>query len=128
MKKKIVLIEDELILIKTYKLAFEEAGYEVKVVEKAEKALKTVQIEKPNLIVLDLVFYNSHGQLSKEVGLTVLTTLHNHPETKDIPVIIFTNLSENDKDRAIKLGAKAYITKLDATPKDVIREVEKWIK
>lgn len=128
MKKKILLIEDELILIKTYKLALEEAGYEVRIVEKAEDALKTAQHEKPNLIVLDLVFYNSHGQLSKQVGLSVLADLHKHPATKHIPIVIFTNLSENDKERAMKLGAKAYITKLNATPKDVVREVEKWTR
>jgi len=41
--KTILLIEDEPILIKTYRLAFEQAGYEVKIIEKPELALKTTQ-------------------------------------------------------------------------------------
>jgi len=129
-KKKILLAEDELILIKTYKLAFEDAGYEVKVVEKIDDTLATAKREKPNLIVLDLVFYNEHGQLSKEPGFNTLTSLMADKETKDIPVVIFTNLSESeeDKNKALELGAKEYITKIDAVPKDVVRRVEKWIK
>ncbi|MFH1392149.1 MAG: response regulator [bacterium] len=128
MKKKVLLVEDELILTKTYKLAFEQAGYDVIIIEKAEMALKTAQREKPNLIVLDLVFYNSHGQLSKEPGFTALTALKKNTETKDIPVVIFTNLSENDRNRAIALGAQDYITKLEAVPKEVVHNVEKFIK
>jgi len=130
MKKKILLVEDELILIKTYKLAFEQAGYEVKLAEKAEGALPIAKREKPNLIVLDLVFYNELGQLSKEPGFNALTSLVSDRETKDIPIVIFTNLSESeeDKNKAMALGAKEYITKIDAVPKDVVREVEKWIK
>ncbi|PIP17089.1 MAG: hypothetical protein COX44_01875 [Candidatus Portnoybacteria bacterium CG23_combo_of_CG06-09_8_20_14_all_37_13] len=129
-KKKILLVEDELILAKTYKLAFEQAGYEVKLVEKADEALTVAKREKPNLIVLDLVFYNEHGQLSKEPGFNALSSLMANRETKNIPVVIFTNLSESDDDqnKALAFGAKEYIAKIDAVPKDVVRKVEKWIR
>lgn len=127
-KKKILFVEDEPILIKTYRLAFEQAGYDVKIIEKAEQALEAAKLEKPNLIVLDLVFYNSHGQLSKEPGFSALTSLHTNKETKEMPIVVFTNLSEDDKDKAMTLGAKGYISKIDAVPKYVVQEMEKWVK
>lgn len=126
--KKILLVEDEKTLINIYKLALTQAGYNLVIIERPDEAHETALKEKPDLILLDMVFYKPDGQLSKEPGFQALEKLQARPGTKGIPIIAFTNLSAEDSDKAIQMGAKAYITKAEAVPREVIKEIERWIK
>jgi len=127
-KKKILLIEDEEGLIEIYKVAFANGGYKTIAVRDFRKSIKQVKKNQPDLIILDLVFANDAGKLSKEPGFNTLEKLKKDPATKNIPVIVFTNLSGDEEKQAFKLGAADFATKANTNPKTMLEKVEKVLK
>ncbi|MFH1392403.1 MAG: response regulator [bacterium] len=124
--KKILFVEDEPILIKTYRLAFEQAGYEVKIIEKLGLALKTAQQEKPDLIIMEIAFCDEkNNKISKEQGINAIASLKAGKETKNIPIIVLTHLSLEDREQVLSLGAQDYITKLEIMPNQIIKRIER---
>src|SRR4030042_2596348 len=100
--KTILFIEDEPTLQKAFGDLLKKDGYNTLSALDGEMGLEMVKKEKPNLILLDLI-------LPKMDGFEVLEKLMADPETKDIPVIILTNLERTeDVNKAIELGAKTY--------------------
>ncbi len=105
MNKKILLVEDEKNIILGVRTCLDAVGYNVEVVEDGEAALESVRREKPDLMLLDLL-------LPKVDGFEVLSVLKNNEKYKDIPVIVLTaKAGEEDRQRALDLGANAYMTK-----------------
>ncbi len=118
MNKKILLVEDEPTLQKTIGEVLKKENYEVFSALDGKTGLDLVQKEKPDLILLDLI-------LPKMNGFEVLEELKSKEETKNIPVIILTNLERNeDINRALELGATTYLVKANYDLKDVIKKVE----
>jgi len=119
--KKILFIEDESALQKALGDTLKNEGYEIVSATDGELGLNLAKIEKPNLILLDLI-------LPKMDGFEVLEGLTKGEETKDIPVIILTNLERmEDVDKAIELGAKTYLIKANYTLEEVVEKVKKTI-
>lgn len=116
--KKILLIEDEAALQKTMSDTLKLAGYEVLQALDGEIGLRLAQTEKPDLILLDLV-------LPRKTGFEVLTELKKDPKTKDLPVIVLTNLEAlKDVDRAITVGANTYLVKANYTLDEILLKVK----
>jgi DNA-binding response OmpR family regulator len=106
-KTKILIVEDDKFLIKLYSNKLRREGFEVTEAISGEEAMNKIFGEKPNLILLDLV-------LPQKSGFEILSDIKLNPETKDIPVIILTNLGqESDVKRGLALGAVAYLVKTD---------------
>ena len=117
--KKILFIEDESALQKTLGDYLKKEGYEVVSALDGESGLRLAQSQKPDLILLDLI-------LPKMDGFEVLKKLMKNPETKEIPVIILTNLERmEDIGRALELGAKTYLVKANYTLKEVTEKIKK---
>lgn len=118
--KKILLVEDELFIRELYEKALQEAGYEVITAIDGDEALK---LAKPglNLILLDIMLPKIHG-------IDVLKKLKENSLTKDIPVVLITNLGQESiiKD-AFRLGAQGYIMKIRITPYDIVRNVNEFL-
>ena len=105
MGKRILLVEDEKNIILGVRTCLDAVGYEVEIAENGEIAREAVRRRKPDLILLDLV-------MPKFDGFEVLDSLKNNPGTREIPVVVLTaKAGEEDRQRAIKLGADAYMTK-----------------
>lgn len=105
MAKTILIIEDESALQKTLGEVLSQQGYKVLPALNGEVGLKLAQSEKPDLILLDLILPKIHG-------FDVLKKIKDNPETKEIPVIVLTNLeSIEDIKKAIELGATTYLVK-----------------
>lgn len=105
MGKRILLVEDEKNIILGVRTCLDAVGYKVEIAENGEIALEAVRRRKPDLILLDLV-------MPKFDGFEVLDSLKNNPGTREIPVVVLTaKAGEEDRQRAIKLGADAYMTK-----------------
>lgn len=120
--KTILFIEDESVLQKTFRDVLEKEGYKIITALDGEVGLRLVKEKKPNLILLDLV-------LPKMNGFEVLKELKKNKETKDIPVIILTNLERSeDVDRALELGATTYLVKANYELKEVVEKIKKTIK
>lgn len=115
---KILLAEDDKFTSRAYKNGLEEAGFEVKVVETGTEALESVEEEKPDLLLLDLM-------MPKLDGVSVLKQMKENPETDKIPVIILTNLSDKKTlAAALEVGATDYLVKTDFTLDDVVAKIK----
>lgn len=122
MDKLILFIEDEPNLQKTLGRVLEQEGYEVQSALDGQSGLALVKRTKPNLILLDLV-------LPKMDGFEVLQNLKNNPETKDIPVIVLTNLeSPQDIERALSLGATTFMVKANYELKEVVKKIKELLQ
>ncbi|KKT26180.1 MAG: Response regulator receiver protein [Parcubacteria group bacterium GW2011_GWA2_43_9b] len=120
--KTILLVEDEPTLQKTLSLALTQEGYEVKSALDGEIGLRLARESKPDIVLLDLI-------LPKMDGFEVLDELKKDEATKNIPVIVLTNLeSTQDIEKALALGATNYLVKANYDLKDVIEKVKDNIK
>lgn len=121
-KLKILLVEDDLMIVEMYKLRMEEEGYEVIVTEKGSEAIKIAGKEKPHIILLDII-------LPEIDGFAILQAIKDQASTKKIPVVLLTNLSqESDQQKGSKLGAAGYFVKAQHTPADIMNEIKKILK
>jgi len=117
--KRILFIEDESALQKTFDEILKKAGYEMIAALDGEIGLRLAKTKRPDLILLDLVLPKMHG-------FEVLKQLKETPETKDIPIIVLTNLEGiSDVDKAIELGATTYLVKTKYSLKEVVEKIEK---
>ncbi|MDD5146691.1 MAG: response regulator [Candidatus Pacebacteria bacterium] len=119
MAKTVLFIEDEAALQKSLGFALNNEGYEVVSALDGEAGLSLARAQKPSLIILDLI-------LPKMDGFGVLENLKAGPETKDIPIIILTNLERmDDVERALALGAGTYLSKSSYSLDDLVEKVKK---
>jgi len=118
-KIKILLIEDDPFLLSMYATKFELEGFEIIFAEDGEKALKAASKEKPDIILLDVL-------LPKMDGFEVLKELKKNEETKAVPVILLTNLSQRDDvEKGLALGAVDYLIKAHFMPTEVVEKIKK---
>lgn len=114
-KEKILVIDDSATNIVLVKGVLEEAGYEIITSNSAKKALKILDTEKPDLILLDLMM----PQMS---GYDFLEKMNEEKLLDEIPVIVVSaKITEEAIDKAIKNGASDYIKK----PVDIQELTEK---
>jgi CheY-like chemotaxis protein len=119
MSQTILFIEDEAAAQKSLGFALKNQGYTVISALDGESGLRLAKTQKPSLILLDLI-------LPKIDGFEVLEQLKNDSETRDIPIVILTNLERmDDVERALELGAKTYLTKSSYTLAEVVEKVKK---
>lgn len=124
--KRILFIEDESALQKTFGDMFKEQGYEMISAIDGEIGLRLANPadsgKKPELILLDLI-------LPKLSGLEVLKQLKENPETKNIPVIILTNLEDIENvEKALSLGATTYLVKANYTLEELLGKIKKALE
>lgn len=124
--KRILFIEDESALQKTLGDMFKEQGYEMISAIDGEIGLRLANPadsgKKPELILLDLI-------LPKLSGLEVLKQLKENPETKNIPVIILTNLEDIENvEKALSLGATTYLVKANYTLEELLGKIKKALE
>ena len=84
MKKKILLVDDELDLLRIARIRLESFGYEVVALTTGEEALAWLEKNVPDLILLDLV-------LPKMQGQEVCKWLKSNDKLKCIPVILYSS-------------------------------------
>lgn len=119
--KKILVIEDEVGIKELYTRVLSGAGHQVFDCEDGETGLKLAKEHLPDLILLDVM-------LPRLNGLEVLKALKKDAATKAIPVVLITNLGqENIILNAFKLGAQGYFLKLRITPDQLAIEIEKFL-
>lgn len=121
MAKKILFIEDEPALQRAASAILTQEGFQVMLALNGEEGIQTALREKPALILLDLI-------LPKKDGFEVLEALKKDPDTKDIPVIILSNLEgSTDVERAISMGATTYLVKANYRLEEVLQRIREII-
>lgn len=121
MAKKILFIEDEAALQQAAAQVLTEEGFEVFSALDGEIGLKLAKEKQPDLILLDLV-------LPKKDGFEVLKALKEDPLTKNIPVLVLTNLEGSDDVRKVlELGATTYLVKTSYKLEDIVDKVRQTL-
>jgi len=121
MAKKILLVEDEEIMIDLLQKKLTKEGYEISVARDGEEGLKAMREVKPDLILLDII-------MPKMGGFEVMEEMGKDKNLKDISVIVISNSGQPvEIDKAQKLGAKDWLIKTEFDPQEVVDKVVKQI-
>ena len=105
-----LFVEDDPTVAQMYKLKLELDGYQVTMAKDGEEGLKLASQLKPDLIFLDI-------RLPKMDGLVFLEQLRAVERTRNIPVVIVSNYSEQELvNRGLQLGALEYLIKSQTSP------------
>ncbi len=113
----VLVVEDTELLRRIYADKLVQEGYEVFVAGDGLAALNTIRNNHVDLVLLDLI-------MPTMSGLEALEALKADPRTRDIPVIILSNLGqEYDIERGLALGAVDYLIKNEAKPADVVEKI-----
>ncbi len=119
-KNKVLLIEDDLSLLKIYSNKLKINQFDVSVATTGDEGLRKAQVEKPNIILLDLI-------LPGKDGFLVLEELKKNAETEKIPVVILSNLGQkSDIEKGRALGAVDYLVKADESLVDLVEKIKKY--
>jgi len=116
--KKILIVDDDEAILKSLVYQFKKGGFLVVEAIDGEEGLKKALLEKPDIILLDIL-------MPKKNGLEMLKDLRDDEWGKDVPVILLTNSSETDKvSEAVNLGVYDYLVKSDWKLEDVVKTVK----
>jgi DNA-binding response OmpR family regulator len=120
--KKILIVEDDFYIKDIYEKSFRGGGYEVYTAVDGSEALSMVKGMMFDIILLDIM-------LPKVTGVDVLKELRKEGEkTTNIPVFMTTNLGqENIIKEAFRIGADGYFIKAQIPPRDLVREIDKFL-
>jgi two-component system phosphate regulon response regulator PhoB/two-component system alkaline phosphatase synthesis response regulator PhoP len=122
-KLKVLLVEDDSMLVDMYSLKFDGEGFEVWKAGNGIEGLKALEEHgMPDIILLDVI-------MPQMDGFTMLQQLKSQAKFKDVPVILLTNLGQdNDVKRGMELGATDYLVKANLTPAQVVEKVHAILK
>jgi DNA-binding response OmpR family regulator len=116
-KKKILLVEDDAVLRETLVEFLKKEDFDAVSAPDGGQGLKVAQEENPDLILLDII-------LPRKNGYEVLGELKKNDKTKDIPVVILTNLASlDDIEKALNLGATNYLVKGDYKLQEIVEKI-----
>lgn len=105
MRKRILLVEDDLELVELLKFNLAKAGFSVFAATDGDQGIQQARTQRPDLILLDLM-------LPELDGLAVCEMLQRDPKTGKIPIIILTAMSSQlARVAGLEAGANDYITK-----------------
>ena len=118
--KKILIAEDEDILLNVLKDRFEVDGWEVTIAKDGMEAMEAIKKSKLDLVLLDLL-------MPKKNGFEVLKEVMDNPELKNLPIIVLSNLGgDEDIKKALALGAKDYFVKTQHPMSEIVEKAKKY--
>lgn len=120
--KKILIIEDDPILQKAIQEYLSSDGFIVEVASDGEEGARLAKKGDSDLILLDII-------LPKKNGFEVIKEIKDDPKTKNIPVILLTNLgSLGDIEKALELGASTYLVKSDYGLEEISQKIKETLE
>ena len=118
MNKKILVVEDDSSISKILSSNLKKRGHSVTTAGNGLEGLKCLEKDLPDLILLDLLMPGMDGH-------SFFEELKSNDSYKDIPVLVLTNLSEdNNADSGRLKGAKSYILKSDVSMVELMEEID----
>jgi DNA-binding response OmpR family regulator len=119
---QVLIVEDDVFLSGIYQKKFEMEGFKVIMAGDGEAGWQAAKKKKPDIILLDIL-------LPKLDGFAVLEKLKKDADTKNIPVILLTNLGQKDDvEKGLEQGAADYLIKAHFKPSEVVEKVNKILK
>ncbi len=118
---KALIAEDDQFLLKVYETKLAKEGFEVVSAINGEEAVRGALESNPDIILLDLI-------MPIKNGFEVLEELKNHPEFAQTPIIVLSNLGQdNDTKKAMELGATDYIVKSNSSIDEIVKTIIKLL-
>jgi CheY-like chemotaxis protein len=118
---KILIVEDEEILLNLLQKKLIEAGYDVVNAKDGLEGLEKIKSQNPDLVLLDIV-------MPRMGGFEMMEEMQKNRDFKKIPIIIISNSGQPlELDKAKSLGAKDWLVKTEFDPKEVLEKVKKII-
>lgn len=115
---KVAIVEDDTAISQMYRIKFEAEGYEVETASNGKLGFAMIEDIRPDIVLLDLMMPEMNGD-------ELLQKLRATKWGKDIPVIILTNMGEQEAPDSIKtLGVRRFIVKAEMTPRQVAEVVK----
>jgi len=119
--KKILLIEDEELIIRLLGRKLTNIGYDVTLAMDGQEGLDKMKKDKPDLILLDII-------MPRKGGFDVMEEMRRDPVLTSVPVIIISNSGQPlELDKAKRLGAVDWLVKTEFDPKEVVEKIKKYI-
>lgn len=121
-KPILLVVEDDEVLLRALYLVFHDSQYTIATASDGATALQMAERLNPDLVLLDLL-------LPKMNGFDFLRAIKANPKLSATPVIVLSNLSDNDdKDKAKALGAADYFIKSNTDLSSLADKVGKFLK
>ncbi len=118
----LLLVEDDNILASTVADFLRMEGYEIKIAKDGVEGLEMLNMERPDLLILDLI-------LPKKSGEDVLEELRKQEGLKDLPVLVLTvKQDEQSMRRCLDLGIQGYLIKSDYSLKEIEKNIRQLLK
>ncbi len=113
-KVKVLLVEDEKMLADMYTTKFTMEGFDAQKAYDGQAGVEAAKQFMPDIVLLDVI-------MPKVDGFAALKMLKEDPTTKNIPVVLLTNLGQDeDVKKGKQLGAVDYFVKANHTPAEVV--------
>lgn len=118
---KVLIVEDDPILVRIYTVRLKKEGFETEVVTDGEQALESVRKVRPSVILLDLV-------MPKMDGFSFIAAMQK--EKLDVPpIIVLSNLDQSaDMHKAEEMGVVEYVVKGKANLEEITEKIKKYAK
>jgi len=118
---KILIVEDEEVLVKVLEEKFEAEKFQVTIARDGYDVVPLAKKFKPDIILLDIILPGTDG-------LEVLSFLKADEDLSTIPVIMLSNLDDDEKiKKALSLGAVDYLVKTQHPVKEVVEKVNEYV-
>lgn len=118
---KILIIEDDPLIVKIYTTRLSADGFEVVSAENGEEGLKLIEQDGIDLIVLDLM-------MPRIDGFGLLEKIRATEKTKDLPVLVYSNLAQEEEVTRVKnLGATEFIVKANISPTEMVNKIKGYL-
>jgi CheY-like chemotaxis protein len=115
---KILIIDDDQMLIDVWSLVLKKEGYDVITAGTGHDGMEIAKTQQPDFILLDQIMPDLKGN-------EVLQMLKQDPQTQNIMVAMASNYSENElMQQAIQNGAVDYILKYQIDPQDLVNKIK----
>lgn len=121
LKKNVLIVEDESSLSSALQVKLTDLNLVINVAKDVITAKSYIQLNKPNLILLDIILPGAQN------GFDLLEELKSQDSTKNIPVIVLTNL-DSEKEVSKKIGANEYLIKSDVSLEEIKQKVVNYLK
>lgn len=121
-QKKVLIVEDDEHISKVYQIQLAKEGLAINLAQDGEEAVRLINSEKPDLVILDLM-------LPKKDGFWVLEEIRKDSKNSKIPILVISNLGQKtDEKRAMDLGASEYLVKIDYPIQEIITKIKSYLK
>lgn len=117
---KILLVEDDKILLEMYKDKFIHEKFEVQTASDGQDAVEKMKSFKPDIMLLDLI-------MPGVSGFDVLKIAKDDPGLNKIPILVLTNIFADAEDLVKNWGVRYFLLKTNYTPENIAEKVKEVI-